>query len=207
MKRYLILGIALGIFGGLRAQPIDLPAPQKTGGLPVMEALAKRATGRSFDAARELSPQQLANLCWAAFGVNRPDGRRTAPSASNKQENEIYLLLRQGAYVYDAAQHRLQPVVAEDLRGLARSPAPVVIVYIADLAKRDSGTPEAKKQVACIDSGFISENVYLYCASEGLATGYRGGFDRAALTAKLSLRPTQELIAVQPVGYPAPAAP
>ncbi len=206
MKRALILLVALGFLGGLRAQPIDLPAPQRTGGMPVMEALAKRATARAFDS-RELSPQQLANLCWAAFGVNRPDGRRTAPSASNKQENEIYLLLKQGAYVYDAGRHRLQPVVAEDLRSLARSPAPVVIVYIADLAKRDSGTPEAKKQVACIDSGFISENVYLYCASEGLATGYRGGFDRMALAAKLSLRPTQELIAVQPVGYPAPAAP
>jgi nitroreductase len=206
MKRNLSLFLALCFIGGLRAQPIDLPAPQKTGGMPLMEALAKRATARTFDS-RELSPQQLSNLCWAGFGVNRPDGRRTAPSASNRQENEIYVLLKQGAYVYNAGQHRLQSVVAEDLRALIRSPAPVALVYIADLAKRDSGTPESKKQVACIDSGFISENVYLYCASEGLATGYRGGFDRAALAIKLGLRATQEIIAVQPVGYPVPEAP
>jgi nitroreductase len=203
MKPPLALLVAVSLLGGLHAQPMDLPAPQKTGGMPVMEALAKRATGRNFDT-RELSPQQLANLCWAAFGVNRPDGRRTAPSASNRQENEIYVLLKQGAYVYDAPQHRLQLVIAEDLRPLVRCQAPVALVYIADLAKRDSGTPEGKKKVACIDSGFIAENVYLYCASEGLATGYRGGFNGPALTAKLNLRPTQEIIAIQPVGYPAP---
>jgi SagB-type dehydrogenase family enzyme len=201
MKRFIILLLALSSISGLFAQQIDLPAAQKTGGMPLMEALSKRATSRKFDT-RELFPQQLANLLWAAFGVNRPDGRRTAPSASNSQENEIYVLLKQGAYVYDAAQHRLQPVIAEDLRALARSQAPVTLLYVADLTKRSSGTPESKKQVACIDSGFISENVYLYCASEGLATGYRGGFDRPALTAKLNLRPTQEIIAVQPVGYP-----
>jgi nitroreductase len=202
MKRLLALLFALTIpLPGLLAQTLELPAPQKTGGMPLMEALSKRATSRKFDG-RELSPQQLANLLWAGFGVSRPDGRRTAPSASNAQENEIYVLLRQGAYVYDATQYRLQPVIAEDLRSLARSEAPVTLLYVADLAKRTSGSVESKKSVACIDSGFISENVYLYCASEGLATGYRGGFDGPVLTAKLNLRPTQQIIAVQPVGFP-----
>jgi nitroreductase len=201
MKRLLVLLFAFSSLASLLAQSIELPAPQKTGGMPLMEALSKRATSRKFDS-RELTPQQLANLLWAGFGVSRPDGRRTAPSASNAQENDIYVLLRQGAYVYDAAQHRLQPVIAEDLRPLARSEAPVTLLYVADLAKRTSGSIESKKSVACIDSGFISENVYLFYASEGLATGYRGGFDRAALAAKLNLRPDQEIIAVQPVGYP-----
>jgi nitroreductase len=201
MKKILVLLVALSSFAGLSAQPIDLPAPQKSGGMPLMEALTKRATARSFDS-RELSTQQLANLCWAGFGVNRPDGRRTAPSANNKQEIEIYLLLKQGAYVYDAAQQKLQLVVAEDLRASMRSDAPVVLLYVADLAKRGSGTPDSRKQTASVDSGFISENVYLYCASEGLATGYRGGFDRAVLRPKLALRVDQEIVGVQPVGYP-----
>jgi nitroreductase len=201
MKKVLVLVIALSALAGLSAQPIDLPPPQKTGGMPVMEALAKRVTARNFDT-RELSAQQLSSLCWAGFGVNRPDGRRTAPSANNKQEIEIYLLLKQGAYVYDPAQNRLQPVVAEDVRALVRSQAPATLLYVADLAKRGSGTPESRKEVARIDSGFISENVYLYCASEGLATGYRGGFDGTALRPKLALRADQEIVAVQPVGYP-----
>ena len=201
MKKILVLFVVLASLAGLSAQPIDLPAPQKSGGMPVMDALAKRATARAFDS-RELSVQQLANLCWSGFGVNRSDGKRTAPSANNKQEIEIYVLLKQGAYVYDAAQNRLQPVVAEDVRALVRSQAPVTLLYVADLEKRGSGTRESRRQVACIDSGFISENVYLYCASEGLATGYRGGFDGTALRPKLALRADQEIVAVQPVGYP-----
>jgi nitroreductase len=201
MKKFLVLFVVLASLAGLSAQPIDLPAPQKSGGMPVMEALAKRATARAFDS-RELSVQQLADLCWSGFGVNRADGKRTAPSANNKQEIQIYVLLKQGAYVYDAAQNRLQPVVAEDVRALVRSQAPATLLYVADLAKRGAGTPESRRQVACIDSGFISENVYLYCASEGLATGYRGGFDGTALRPKLALRPDQEIVAVQPVGYP-----
>ncbi len=201
MKMFIVLFVALSSMAGLSAQPIDLPAPQKSGGMPVMEALARRATARAFDS-RELSVQQLANLCWSGFGVSRPDGKRTAPSASNKQEIEIYVLLKQGAYVYDAAKNRLQAVVAGDVRALVRSQAPVTLLYVADLAKRGSGSPESRKQVASIDSGFISENVYLYCASEGLATGYRGGFDGTALRPKLALRADQEIVAVQPVGYP-----
>jgi nitroreductase len=201
MKKTLVLFVVLSAIGGLSAQPIDLPAPQRTGGMPLMEALAKRVTGRAFDS-RELSAQQLADLCWAGFGVNRPDGRRTAPSASNKQEIEIYLLLKQGAYVYDASRQRLQLVAAEDLRAPMRVDAPVIVLYVADLAKRGSGTPESRKQASSVDSGFISENIYLYCASEGLATGYRGGFDRAALRPKLALRADQEIVGIQPVGYP-----
>jgi nitroreductase len=199
----LVLTLATSV--ALLAQDLALPAPQKTGGLPLMEALARRTTGKSFDATRELSPQQLANLLWAGFGVNRPDGRRTAPSASNLQEIEIYVLMKQGAYVYDAASHSLRLVAAEDLRALGGRPeAPVTLIYVADLSKRTSGTVGSKQNVANINSGFISENIYLYCASEGLATGYRGGYDRQALPVKLKLRPEQALVAAQSVGYPKP---
>jgi nitroreductase len=205
MKTLLALFMAFAASTAALAQDIALPAPQTTGGMPIMEALAKRATGRVFGS-RELTPQQLANLLWAGFGVNRPDGRRTAPSASNTQENEIYVLLKSGTFVYDAAQHLLRLVGAEDLRPLAgkEKEAAVTLLFVADLSRRSGGTTESKKNVACIDSGFISENIYLYCASEGLATGYRGGFNRQALTPKLKLRPEQEIIAAQSVGFPPP---
>ena len=168
----------------------------------MLEALAKRSTGKDFDATRELSGQQLANVLWAGFGVNRADGRRTAPSASNTQEIEIYVLMKSGAFVYDASKHLLRQVATDDLRALGgRAAAPVTLIYVADLTKRSSGTVESKKNIASINSGFISENIYLYCASEGLVTGYRGGFDRDALQAKLKLRDDQALIASQPVGF------
>jgi nitroreductase len=203
MKTLLALFIAFAASAVVLAQDIALPAAQTTGGMPIMEALAKRATGRNYGS-RELTQQQLANLLWAAFGVNRPDGRRTAPSASNTQENEIYVLMKSGTFVYDAGKHLLRLVVAEDLRSLAGKEATVTLLFVADLSKRSGGTTESKKNVACIDSGFISENIYLYCASEGLATGYRGSFNRQALTPKLKLRPEQEIIAVQSVGFPPP---
>ena len=113
MKRTLSLFFATIITGSLFAQISNLPAPQKSGGMPLMEALAKRSTARAFDT-KELSPQQLANLLWASFGINRPDGRRTAPSARNFQETDVYVLLKQGAYVYNAASNKLDLVVAED---------------------------------------------------------------------------------------------
>jgi len=187
--------------GQLLAQDIELPAPQKSGGMPLMEALAKRSTARAFDT-RELSSQQLSNLAWAGFGINRPDGKRTAPSASNVREIELYLLLKQGVYTYDAAKNILHQIAAEDVRKLGgNADAPVTVLFVADLAKRtESG--EGPKNVAAIDSGFISENIYLYCASEGLVTGYRGGFKRDDLGSKLKLRPEQAIIAAQTVGFP-----
>jgi nitroreductase len=186
------------------AQDITLPSPSKRGGLTVMEALAKRTSSRNIDS-RELSLQQLSDLLWAGFGVNRPDGKRTAPSASDTRENELYVFLKTGTYVYDAPKNMLRLVSAEDLRALTGNPvAPVTVIFVADLARRSTGTRESKVNIACINSGFISENIYLYCASEGLNTGYRGGYDRKALSEKLHLLPTQELIAAQSVGYPRP---
>jgi hypothetical protein len=204
MKRLLISLLAVFAAGELFAQNIDLPAPQKTGGMPLMEALAKRATVRALDT-RALTPQQLSDLLWAAFGINRPDGGRTAPSARNWQETDLYLLLPSGAYVYDAAKNRLNQVGAEDIRPAGGGPgSPAILLYVADLAKLGSGAIEGKKNTANIDAGYISQNVYLYCASAGLATGFRGSADRPALTAKLKLREDQLIIGAQSVGYPKP---
>ncbi len=208
MKRTLSIFAAAFIAGSLFAQSIDLPAPQKTGGLPLMDALAKRFTARAFDP-KELSPQQLSSLLWAAFGINRPDGKRTAPSARNFQETDIYVLLKSGAYVYAAKSNKLDLVVAEDIRALGGTQdfvkdAPVTLVFVADLAKMGKGSNEDKMNTAHIDVGYISQNVYLFCTSEGLVTGARMSVDRAALGTKLKLRPDQMIILAQSAGYPKP---
>jgi len=208
MKRTLSIFAATFIVGGLLAQSIDLPAPQKTGGMPLMEALAKRSTARAFDA-KELSPQQLSSLLWAAFGINRPDGKRTVPSARNYQETDIYVLLKAGVYVYAAKSNKLDLVVAEDIRALGGTQAfvkdaPVTLVFVADLSKMGDGSIEDKKNTANIDVGYISQNVYLFCASEGLVTGARMSVDRAALGPRLKLRPDQMIILAQSAGYPKP---
>jgi len=185
---------------------IGLPAPRKTGGMPLMEALARRATSREFDT-RDLAPDHLSNVLWAGFGVNRPDGKRTAPSSMDKQETDIYVLMKSGAYVYDATRHWLAPVLAEDIRGLGGRQefvrdAPVTLVYVADLVRMADAPLAVKHETASIDSGFISQNVYLYCASEGLATGVRAWVDTEALGKRLGLRSDQWITAAQSIGYP-----
>ena len=209
MKRISLLIVAGCFAGSVFAQNLDLPVPQKTGGLPLMDALAKRATARAFDASRELSPKQLSSLLWAGFGINRPDGKRTAPSARNFQETDVYVLLKSGTYVYNAASNRLDLVSSEDARSLGGTQpfvkdAPVTLIFVADLAKMGKGDNAGKMNTANIDVGYISQNAYLYCASEGLATGARGSVDRTALGPKLKLRPDQAIILAQSVGYPKP---
>jgi len=188
-------------------KPVELPKPDMEGGKPLMQVLKARQSGREFSA-EKLPPQVLSNLLWAAWGVNRPDsGRRTAPSASNRQEVEIYVATAEGLYLYDAKAHRLQPVLAKDLRAATgRQPfvgeAPVNLVYVADYSKMGKGSDEDKALTAGADTGFISQNVYLYCASEGLATVVRGMVDRPALAKAMNLRPDQRIVLGQTVGYP-----
>jgi hypothetical protein len=208
MKHTLYLLLATFTGATLFAQNIDLPDPQKSGGLPLMDALGKRSTAREFGS-RELSSGQLSSLLWASFGINRPDGKRTAPSTQNCQETDLYVILKQGAYLYDAKVNKLNLVVNGDLRSLASTEAyatnaPVTLVFVADLAKLGRWSAEEKKNFASIDVGYISQNVYLFCASEGLVTGARASVDRKALGTKLKLRPEQMIILAQSVGYPAP---
>jgi nitroreductase len=207
-----LLWVGLGLLmGGLPAaaqesKPVQLLAPQMEGGKPLMQALKERATSRAFSP-EKLPDQTLSNLLWAAVGVNRPDGRRTAPSAMNRQEIDIYVLAANGATLYEAKTHSLAPVVPEDLRALATTQAfardaPVTLVFVADYARMGTGSTEQKDLYAPADTGYISQNVYLYCASEGLATGVRAGMDRPALAKALKLRSDQKIILAQSVGYP-----
>jgi len=188
-------------------KPLELPKPQMDGGRPLMQVLKDRSTSRAFSA-EKLPAQVLSNLLWAAFGVNRPEsGKRTAPSAVNWQEIDIYVATADGLYVYDAKAHRLNPVLAEDIRtATGMQPfvkdAPVNLVYVADLAKTGKASAPDQDFYTAADTGFIAQNVYLYCASEGLATVIRGSVDRAGLAKVMKLRPDQKITLAQTVGYP-----
>jgi nitroreductase len=185
-------------------KPIPLPQPQTEGGRPLMQVLKGRKTSRDF-APDKLPQQLLSNLLWAAFGVNRPDGKRTAPSAMNWQEMDIYVATGEGLFLYDAKGNRLEPVLAQDIRQATGTQsfvatAPLDLVYVADLSKAGSG-PDTELFTAA-NAGFISQNVYLFCASENLATVVRGSIDRVALAKAMKLRPEQRIILAQTVGYP-----
>ncbi len=192
---------------GNELKAIELPAPNMKGGMPLMEALSARSTSREYDT-RELPPQVLSDLLWAAFGVNRPEaGKRTAPSARNWQETDIYVALKSGLYIYDPFANVLEPVLGEDLRGATGmqpfvKDAPLNLVYVADFSRMGEVDEESRKTYSAADVGFISQNVYLFCASEGLATVVRGYFDRDKLTAAMKLRPEQYIVLTQTVGYP-----
>jgi SagB-type dehydrogenase family enzyme len=187
--------------------PIPLPPPQTSGGRPLMQVLKDRQSTREFSS-QKLSPQVLSNLLWAAFGVNRPDsGKRTAPSAMNWQEIDIYVATQDGLYLYDAKGNALKPVLAQDVRGATgQQPfvkeAPLNLVYVADLAKAGRVGGEMQTLFTAADTGFIAQNVYLFCASEGLAVVVRGSVDRTALASLIKLRPDQKIILAQTVGYP-----
>jgi SagB-type dehydrogenase family enzyme len=187
-------------------QAIKLPKPQMDGGKPLMQVLRDRKSAREFNG-QKLPEQVLSNLLWAACGINRPDGRRTAPSASNRQEVGIYIVMPAGAYVYEAKEHALTPVAAGDFRVQAGTQdyvkdAPVNLVFVADTAKMGNGSDEQKALIYGADTGFVSQNAYLYCTSEGLATVVRASVDRDALAKVLKLRPEQKIVLAQTVGYP-----
>jgi SagB-type dehydrogenase family enzyme len=181
--------------------------PQLSRGKPLMQVLNERKSSREFSP-QELPPQELSNILWAAFGINRPEtGGRTAPSAMNMQEIDVYAVLANGLYRYEAKNHRLSKVHGDDIRALAgKQPfvkeAPLNIVLVADYSRTTKGTQDQKKLYANADAAYISENIYLYCASEGLATVVRASVDKQSLAKAMHLGPDQEIIFAQTVGYP-----
>lgn len=186
---------------------ISLPPPQTEIGKPLMQALGLRQSSRVFDS-KPLPLQELSNLLWAADGVNRPEsGKRTAPSAMNWQEVDVYVVLKEGAYRYDATSHSLTPIVAGDLREATgrqefTKNAPLNLVYVSDCARMPRASEQDRTIYGAADVGFIAQNVYLYCASQGLAVVVRGMVDREKLGTELKLRAEQRIILAQTVGYP-----
>ena len=206
--------LVLGMMGQLRPKPLKgntvttifLPPPEKSGGLPLMEALAKRQSSRDF-APDPLPVQLLSDLLWAAYGMNRADGGRTSPSALNAQEIDIFVALPSGAYRYDAATHELHLVASSDLRRITGyqdfvDEAPLDLVYVADHLKMNRVPVGQRESYASVSAGAITQNVYLFAASNGLATVIRAWIDRAAIADALGLTHVQQVLLSQTVGYP-----
>jgi len=188
-------------------EPLMLPPPQTTGGMPLMQALKARRTVREYDS-QPLSPQMMSNLLWAAFGVNRAETKgRTAPSAHDLQEISIYVTTKQGVSLYDPFAHKLVPVSEKDISVFTGKQdfvkdAPVNLVFVSDFNKFKDDDEDYKKFYSATDTGYISQNVYLFCASEGLATMVRAYIDIPALSKALGLTKNQHIILAQSVGYP-----
>jgi len=210
MRVWIWFGAALVAMASAYAGEIDvlkLPAPQTTGGMPLMQALQARHSSREFSA-RPLESQLLSDLLWAAAGVNRVEsGKRTAPSARDWREIDIYVALADSTYIYDANVHALRRVLASDVRALTGTQefvanAPLNLVYVADLQRMEGASREDKDRYAAADTGFIAQNVYLFCASAGLNTVVRGSVDREVLGNALKLSSQQRIVLAQTVGYP-----
>ncbi|MGZ5423628.1 MAG: nitroreductase family protein [Candidatus Aminicenantales bacterium] len=199
---------------------IKLNEPNKTRGVPVMQAFALRASVREWSD-KDLSLQDLSDLLWAANGINRSDGKRTAPSAMNAQDVDIYAFMKDGVYLYDPAGQTLKPIAAGDHRsevttrpggpgakpmakpgpGGPGTPAPVQLFLVSDISKFTRGETAGKLEIAALDAGIVSQNIALFCAGTGLATRPRASMDKAKLKELLKLTDTQYPFLNMPVGY------
>ncbi len=198
MNKLIVLFLGIWMSCTTSAQDIKLPAPDRTGGQPLMKALNERKSTRDFQD-KELSLQQLSDLLWAANGFNRDD-KRTAPTANNRQELELYVALKSGLYFYDAKENVLKIIKEGDYRKNTGTQdyvatAALNVVIVADMDKASS------EQYAYTDCGFIAQNIYLYCASEGLAAVVRGSFNKEEMGELLKLKNNEQVLLPQSVGY------
>jgi len=209
MIRNIIFSVFLMCAFNIQAQElkvIKLNAPDKTRGSAVMKALNDRQSIRAYKS-ESLRLQDLSDLLWAANGINRPDGKRTAPSCRDFRDVEIFVVLPEGAYYYDVTEHALNPVSAGDFRGAVASgqdfakEAPLCIVLVADMTKYGNMS-EGSKLMAAIDVGIVCQNINVACAGLGLATVPRGTMDQATLRTALKLTDQHLLLINNPVGYP-----
>jgi nitroreductase len=186
---------------------IKLPVPQLDKGRPLMQVINDRKSTRSFST-QILPWQELSNLLWAGFGINRPDkGGRTAPSAMDQQEIDVYVTLSSGLFLYDAKFNVLRQIHNKDIRALTGQQdfvknAAANIVFVANYSRTKMGDVNTRKMFAGIDAAYISENMYLYCASEGLATVVRASIDKIKLGEAMQLNKDQDVVLAQSVGYP-----
>jgi nitroreductase len=206
--------LVLGSMGRLRPQPvqgdsprtIELPPPQRAGGMSLLQALDDRRSRREF-LPQPLPPQVLSDLLWAAAGVNRDGGGRTAPSALQAHEIVLYVALPQGAYRYEPAKHELALVAGLDVRRITGyqdfvDDAALDLVFVADHARMALVPVDQREAFANVAAGAMAQNVYLYCASAGLATVLRAWIDREAIAGALGLPMSEQVLLSQTVGYP-----
>lgn len=212
MRRIICIGILFCLLSSVKAQDlksIALNPPDKESGLPVMVAFSKRSSASVFTD-EKLKLQDLSDLLWAANGINRPDSKkRTAPSAMNAQDIDIYVFMQEGVYFYNAVKNSLEPVASGDQRGLVAgrqanfSNAAVMLLLVSDISKFQNGDEASKLSLAAMDAGMVSQNISLFCAGAGLITRPRATMDIAKLTEVLKLKDTQHPILNNPVSYPA----
>jgi nitroreductase len=184
----------------------ELPPPRASGGKPLIEALKLRRSIREY-ADRPLPPQVLSDLLWAAFGINRPSGDRTAPYWRHVMVIDIYAAVADGVWLYDPKLHRLERHLGADIRSQTGmqdfvATAPLNLIYVAHGERMLDISAEDRRLYASVDSGFIGQNVHLFCASEGLATVFRGAVDTKKLAATMQLGDGQFVTFAQTVGYP-----
>ena len=205
MKRLKTLAVAtLLAMTACAQETIQLPRPnQGATNVTLMDALASRHSVRSFSS-KALSLEQLSLLLWAADGINREDGRLTAPTAMNRQDIQLYVCRQDGAYLYHAKENSLERITTKDLRPSVagdRQPfakeAPISLLIVSDQRKfgRDS------RDYGCMDAGYVSQNIYLAAAAMGLGTVARAMMDRDEIVQALGLVPEQLLLLNHPVGY------
>lgn len=210
MKQFSIGILLMCVFsaGGFAqgAKTMKLNKPDKSRGLAVMKAFSERKSDREFSN-KALNLQDLSDLLWAANGINRADGKRTAPSAMNKQDIEVYVCMADGAYLYDAASHSLTLVSSGDYRGAVAggqdfvTKAPVSLVLVSDISKF-SGDEQQRMLIGAMDAGIVSQNIAVFCAGTGLVTVPRLSMDQGKLRSALKLKEGQKLMMNNPVGYP-----
>lgn len=199
--------VAAPTIGAAQAmKPIELPPPRREGGMPLMNSLMLRRSIREFSG-RPLAVQTLSDLLWAAFGVNRPSGDRTAPYWRHVMVIDVYLAMADGVWLYEPQTHTLQPYLPDDLRAHTgqqdfAASVPLDLVYVAHGERMKEVSAEERRLYASVDAGFIGQNVYLYCASAGLGTVFRGALDTHALGGLMKLPEGQFVTFAQSVGYP-----
>jgi SagB-type dehydrogenase family enzyme len=212
MRKLLCLLVLASMLGNLYAQEfksITLNPPDKTRGLPVMQALEKRASASGFTSDK-LSLKDLSDLLWAADGINRPElKKRTAPSAMNAQDIDVYVFLEEGVYIYNATLHSLDPIVSGDQRILAAgrqtdiAKASVILLMVSDISRFQGGEDNMKLSMAAMDAGLVSQNISIFCAGVGFNTRPRATMDLVKLREILKLKDSQYPLLNNPVSYPA----
>ena len=210
MKKLFLFTIAIMLIVSSYAQnitTIKLNAPNKDRGTSIMKALDNRHSTREFST-QKLSLQDLSDLLWAANGVNRPDGRRTAATARNNNDIDVYAIMEEGAYIYDPAAHELKPVAAGDFRAIAADSqaamkdAPVFLLIVSDISRFTGLDVEVQKQFGALDAGIVSQNIMLFASGCGFVTVPRAYMNKEELKKALKLSETQIPMLNNPVGYP-----
>ena len=209
MKKLLItFATSLLFANGAFAQDIQLPTPDKSNSMTLMQALQQRQSGREFST-RAIDNQTLSQVLWAACGINRPESKKiTAPSAINAQDIQVYVASKDGVYLYLPLVNKLQKVTDEDVRPLVAGrqasigEAPIHLILVSDLSKFGNRQNDATITMATMDSGYVSENISLICTALGLVTVPRMMMDKEGLKKALQLTDHHELLLNNPIGWP-----